>query len=76
MRKNIELFDTLQMEQPKTKSKTNLKVYDVRKLSGCLLRVPENFYSTIWYILTKVKGGIQIQDQHMPQLPTITHMAR
>ena len=54
--------------------KTNLKVYDVRKLNGCLLRVPEDFYTTIWHILTKVKGGIQISSQHMPQEPTITIM--
>ena len=79
MKKNDELFDSLQLlEKPKTKSKTKstLTVYDVRKLSGCLLRVPEHFYTTIWHILTKVKGGIQIKDQHMPQEPTITHMAR
>ena len=78
-KKNDELFDSLQLlEKPKTKSKTKstLTVYDVRTLSGCLLRVPEHFYTTIWHILTKVKGGIQIKDQHMPQEPTITHMAR
>ena len=77
MKKNDELFDSLQLlEKPKTKSKSTLTVYDVRTLSGCLLRVPEHFYTTIWHILTKVKGGIQIKDQHMPQEPTITHMAR
>merc|ERR1719270_555752 len=77
LKKNDELFDSLQLEKPTNEKsrKSNLTVYDVRKLSGCLLRVPQNFYTTIWHILTKVKGGIQIKDQHMPQEPTITHMA-
>lgn len=55
---------------------TSLSVYQVRQLSGCLIIVPENFYADIWLILTKTQGGIYIQDQHLPQEPTISKMTR
>ena len=60
-----------------TKShKTKLQVYEIRKLSGCLLRVPDNFYVDIWHILTKIKGGLIISGHHLPQLPTISEFSR
>ena len=55
---------------------TKLNVYNVRKLRGCLLRVPNNFYVDIWYILTKIKGGFYIAGLHLPQEPTISELSR
>lgn len=55
--------------------KTKLSVYDVRKLSGCLIRVPKKFYAKMWHLLSKVSGGIRIHGKHMPQQPTITELA-
>ena len=53
-----------------------LNVYNVRKISGCLLRVPDNFYVDIWHILARTKGGIYVLDHHLPQQPTISKMTR
>ena len=53
-----------------------LNVYNVRKISGCLLRVPDNFYVDIWHILAKTKGGIYVLNHHLPQQPTISKMTR
>jgi hypothetical protein len=53
-----------------------LSVHDVRQLSGCLIRVPNNFYSDIWGILKKTRGGIFVKDLHLPREPTISNMAR
>jgi hypothetical protein len=53
-----------------------LTVYQVRQLSGCLIRVPRNFYEDIWYILKKTPGGIYFNDQHLPQEPTLSKMSR
>jgi len=62
---------------PKFEEKSSkLSVYDVRKINGCLMRVPDNFYVDIWHILAKTKGGIYIQDCHLPQQPTISKMTR
>ena len=62
---------------PKFEGKSSkLSVYDVRKINGCLMRVPDNFYVDIWHILAKTKGGIYIQDCHLPQQPTISKMTR
>jgi phosphorylase kinase alpha/beta subunit len=51
-------------------------VYQVRQLSGCLIRVPNNFYEDIWNILKKTPGGIYMNDQHLPQEPTLSKMSR
>ena len=55
---------------------SGLNVYNVRKISGCLLRVPDNFYVDIWHILAKTKGGIYVLNHHLPQQPTISKMTR
>ena len=57
-------------------SSGSLNVYNVRKISGCLLRVPDNFYVDIWHILAKTKGGIYVLNHHLPQQPTISKMTR
>ena len=64
------------LEESPKKIKSKLSVYDIRKLSGCLIRVPGKFYVTMWHILTKAQGGIRIHGQHMPRDPTISNMAR
>lgn len=62
-------------KETRLSSGKKLSVYDVRQLSGCLVRVPDNFYSNIWHILKKTEGGIHIQDKHLPQEPTCSKMA-
>ena len=58
----------------KSPSKSRLTVYDVRKLNGCLLRVPDNFYADIWHILSKIQGGLFLAGHHLPQQPTISNL--
>ena len=55
-------------------SAAKLTVYDVRKLNGCLLRVPDNFYVDVWHILSKVQGGLLLAGHHLPQQPTISNL--
>ncbi|XP_023336391.1 probable phosphorylase b kinase regulatory subunit beta isoform X4 [Eurytemora carolleeae] len=45
--------------------------YQIKQMNGCLLRVPDNFYPSIWQILTKCGGGIRFGSELLPQLPTI-----
>jgi len=53
-----------------------LTIFQVRQLSGCLIRVPPNFYEDLWYILKKAPKGVYIGDFHLPQEPTISKMSR
>ncbi len=70
----IEEFTPASSANAVPKKPKNLSVYDVRTLSGCLVRVPDNFYTTMWQILSKAQGGIRIADQFLPQEPTITEL--
>ncbi len=71
-----DVDEVLDLDTRKLSSGKKLSVYDVRQLSGCLLRVPVNFYSDIWHILKKTKGGIYMMDRHLPQEPTCSKMTR
>jgi len=45
--------------------------HQIKQLNGSLLRVPDNFYSSIWQILYKCLGGLRFGKQKLTQLPTI-----
>lgn len=38
-----------------------------RQITGCLSRVPKDFYERVWHILTKTPGGIRIAGSLLPQ---------
>lgn len=48
-----------------------LTEHQIKQLNGCLLRVPDNFYPSIWQILSKLRGGLRFGAERLPQLPTI-----
>jgi phosphorylase kinase alpha/beta subunit len=50
---------------------TDLTDHQIKQLNGCLLRVPDNFYSSVWQILSRCPGGIRFGVEQLPQLPTI-----
>jgi len=50
-----------------------LSSYQVNSLNGCLIRVPANFYPSLYFILQRCPGGLTFKD-HLPQLPTIKLM--
>lgn len=50
--------------------------FQKRKLEGCLCRVPANFYSQVWDVLTKTAYGIKVMSFIIPQHPTLSNMTR
>lgn len=39
----------------------------IRRLNGALNRVPTNLYDRVWKVLERVKGGVSIAGNHLPQ---------
>lgn len=64
-------LDTLEKE-----NKPILTIYQVRKINGCLNRVPRKFYQHLWMILTRSPGGIHIGKTFIPREPTITYLEK
>eukprot|EP00088_Acartia_fossae_P046531 TRINITY_DN5025_c0_g1_i9.p1 TRINITY_DN5025_c0_g1~~TRINITY_DN5025_c0_g1_i9.p1 ORF type:complete len:229 (+),score=32.54 TRINITY_DN5025_c0_g1_i9:1-687(+) len=48
-----------------------LSDHQIKQLNGCLLRVPDNFYPSVWQILSRCPGGIRFGHEVLTQLPTI-----
>lgn len=48
----------------------------VKRLNGALNRVPMNLYDRVWNVLERVRGGILIAGQHLPQDPTLKVMTQ
>jgi len=65
------LRDTANNSEIEHPIETNLTDYQIKQLNGCLLRVPDNFYSSTWQILTRCPGGLRFGSERLPQLPTI-----
>jgi len=65
------LRDTSKSSEVEEPHITDLTDYQIKQLNGCLLRVPENFYSSVWQILSRCSGGIRFGKELLPQLPTI-----
>lgn len=53
---------------------TRLTDHQVSLLNGCLSRVPDNFYPSVFLVLQNCHGGIKFHETHLPQHPTISIM--
>lgn len=53
-----------------------LTVLGRRRLEGCLCRVPAHFYNHVWEVLLRCPGGICVNEQELPQQPTLSNMTR
>lgn len=53
-----------------------LTVLQRRQLEGCLCRVPKQFYSLVWDVLSRTPNGISLQGHLIPTEPTLTSMSR
>ncbi|XP_015430150.1 PREDICTED: probable phosphorylase b kinase regulatory subunit beta [Dufourea novaeangliae] len=53
-----------------------LTVLGRRRIEGCLCRVPAHFYNHVWEVLLRCPGGICVNEQELPQQPTLSNMTR
>eukprot|EP00092_Neocalanus_flemingeri_P018371 GFUD01019880.1.p1 GENE.GFUD01019880.1~~GFUD01019880.1.p1 ORF type:complete len:1110 (+),score=249.46 GFUD01019880.1:78-3407(+) len=56
------------------KKTRNLSSHQINSLNGCLLRVPCNFFPSVFHILERCPGGLTFLNRHLPQQPTIETM--
>ena len=57
-----------------SKSKIKLTQRQVNSINGCLLRVPDNFYPSVYKILKRCPGGLTFMKKHLPQKTTLKMM--
>ena len=55
-------------------SQTSLSRRQINALNGCVLRVPEHFYPSVYEILKRCPGGLIFLKKHLPQRPTLNMM--
>ena len=53
------------------KNKSNLTQRQISSINGCLIRVPENFYPSVYNILKRCPGGLTFGKKHLPQQSTL-----
>merc|ERR1719209_7928 len=53
---------------------TKLAEHQVSLLNGCLCRVPDNFFPSVFLVLQNCHGGIKFHKTHLPQHLTISIM--
>jgi len=58
----------------KTRKPGNLTSRQINSLNGCLTRVPDNFFPSVFCILKRCPGGLTFLNRHLPQEPTIKSM--
>jgi len=56
------------------KNKCNLTQRQISSINGCLIRVPENFYPSVYNILKRCPGGLTFGKKHLPQKSTLKMM--
>ena len=46
----------------------------VNSINGCLIRVPDHFYPSVFYVLERCPGGLTFAKKHLPQKSTLKMM--
>jgi len=54
--------------------KSKLTRRQINSINGCLMRVPENFYPSVYNILKRCPGGLTFKKKHLPQKSTLKMM--
>ena len=57
-----------------SRNKCNLTQRQISSINGCLIRVPENFYPSVYNILKRCPGGLTFGKKHLPQKSTLKMM--
>merc|ERR1719365_581343 len=65
------LHDVLRVTTGDEEVGDGLSDHQIKQLNGALLRVPDNFYPSIWQILKKCPGGLRFGEERLAQVPTV-----
>ena len=64
----------ISMLEDTTGKSARLSAHQVSVLNGCLSRVPDDFFPSVFFVLQNCEGGIKFRNSHLPQRPTISIM--